>query len=336
MAHELAKADDMVYVGQKPWHQLGVELPEAPTTEDLLANPNLNFPVEMRPSAMMVNEQWEQVENANFCVRADNNTIFGKGLSDDFTPVQNETALKFFDNFVKDGLATYETAGVLQGGKKIWVLCKMKTDPIEPIKDDPIEGYFLFSNGHDGESAVKIMPTTIRVVCANTLGWADQRSADYQVRIIHKQGVHEAIANVEKVTVAALKGLTQTEEMLRAMADKPFDYGSLENYFRHALKKPYRNPNELKAEDEALEEALKSGSRAIEQMFEAYEWEAFNIPADKRGTVFHAYQAATHYTAHLRGGEKKDPSVRASVNWYGEGANIRNRALRQARKLVAA
>ena len=91
-----------------------------------------------------------------------------------------------------------------------------------------------------------------------------------------------------------------------------------------------------RADDEAMEEALKSGSRAIEQMFEAYEWEAFNLPADKRGTVFHAYQAATHYTAHLRGGEKKDPTTRASVNWYGEGANIRNRALKKARKLITA
>jgi phage/plasmid-like protein (TIGR03299 family) len=336
MSHELASDNDMVYTGAKPWHGLGQEMPEGFTTDDLKANPNLNFKVELRPSAMQVKGKWEQVPNANFVVRADNNTVFGKGLSDGYVPVQNDVAFDCFDKFIKEGIATYETAGVLHGGSRIWVLCKMNLDPIEPIKNDPIMPYFLFSSGHDGEHAVKILPTSVRVVCQNTLGWADTAGQNYHVKIIHKAGVHEAIADIQKVTDAAVKGLKLTEEMLRAMADKPFDYKSLENYFRYTLKKPYRDPNELKAEDEAYEEALKSGSRAIEQMFEAYEWEAFNLPADKRGSVFHAYQATTHYTAHLRGGENKSASQRCAVNWYGEGANIRNRGLKQARKLIAA
>ncbi|MAH80851.1 MAG: hypothetical protein CMP39_04150 [Rickettsiales bacterium] len=336
MAHELGNVKDMVYTGSRPWHGLGEHMPEGFTTEDLKANPRLNYKVELRASAMQVDGNWEKVPNANFVVRADDNTIYGKGLSDSYVPVQNEVAFDFFDKFVEEGIATYETAGVLFGGSRVWVLCKMNLDPIEPIQNDIVEPYFLFSSGHDGEHAVKIMPTTIRVVCNNTLGWAEETGQNYHVKIIHKAGVHEAIADVREITAQAAKGLKITEEMLKVMADKPFDYKSLENYFRHSLRKPYRDPNEIKADDEAMEEALKSGSRAIEQMFEAYEWEAFNLPADKRGTVFHAYQAATHYTAHLRGGEKKDPTTRASVNWYGEGANIRNRALKKARKLITA
>jgi phage/plasmid-like protein (TIGR03299 family) len=331
MAHELRNANDMVYVGETPWHGLGVPLSQAPTTDELLACPQLNWQVVKDP---IQNVRTGEVIEGEFSLNREDTGEHLATVSSSYVPVQNSTAIEFFRDIVDGGHASYETAGVLQGGKKMWVLAKMAQDPIEPIKGDPIMPYFLFSHGHDGESAVKITPTTIRVVCANTLGWADKQTQDYQVRIIHKSGVNQAIANVEKITAAAIKGLAETEEILRAMAGQPIDPESLENYFRKALRLPYRDPELLKADEEAFEQLMKVGARVMDDVRDSYEEEAFSLNPKHRGTLYHGFQAVTNYTTHKRG--TTDKAQRLSQNWFGYGAQIRGRAMTEAIDLLVA
>ena len=45
-------------------------------------------------------------------------------VSDRYRIVQNEEAFQFTDDLLGEGV-TYETAGSLQGGKKVWMLAKL-------------------------------------------------------------------------------------------------------------------------------------------------------------------------------------------------------------------
>jgi phage/plasmid-like protein (TIGR03299 family) len=65
---------------------------------------------------------------------------------------------------------TYETAGSLQGGRKVWLLAKLPEKYI--IAGDEITPYLVVFNSHDGSSGVKVAMTPIRVVCQNTLNLA--------------------------------------------------------------------------------------------------------------------------------------------------------------------
>ena len=65
---------------------------------------------------------------------------------------------------------TYETAGSLQGGRKVWMLARMPHRYI--ISGDEIEPYLVVINSHDGSSGIKVAMTPIRVVCQNTLNLA--------------------------------------------------------------------------------------------------------------------------------------------------------------------
>ena len=76
----------------------------------------------------------------------------------------------------------YETAGNLQGGKKVWVLARMPHEYI--ISGERISPYLLFSNTHDGSGAIKVALTPIRVVCNNTLNLA-LRTAKRSWSMIH-------------------------------------------------------------------------------------------------------------------------------------------------------
>lgn len=64
----------------------------------------------------------------------------------------------------------YETAGSLQGGRRVWMLAHMPHEYI--ISGERISPYLLFSNTHDGTGAIKVALTPVRVVCSNTLNLA--------------------------------------------------------------------------------------------------------------------------------------------------------------------
>ena len=90
-------------------------------------------------------------------------------VSDRYKIVQNQDAFQFTDDLLGEGV-TYETAGSLQGGRKVWMLAKMPHRYI--ISGDEIEPYLVVMNSHDGSSGIKVAMTPIRVVCQNTLNLA--------------------------------------------------------------------------------------------------------------------------------------------------------------------
>ncbi len=90
-------------------------------------------------------------------------------VSDRYKVVQNEDAFRFTDDLLGAGVA-YETAGALQGGRKVWMLARMPHRYI--IAGDEIAPYMVVMNSHDGSSGIKVAMTPIRVVCQNTLNLA--------------------------------------------------------------------------------------------------------------------------------------------------------------------
>jgi len=115
-------------------------------------------------------------------------------VSNKYTAVQNKSAFAFTDALVGTGEVQYETAGSLAEGKKIWLLAKLTGD--HNILGDKVEPYLLFSNAHDGSSAVRVAVTPIRVVCQNTLNlalgqakrmWSTRHMGDMDAKMIEAQ-----------------------------------------------------------------------------------------------------------------------------------------------------
>ena len=83
--------------------------------------------------------------------------------------VQNTDAFSFTDGLLGKGVR-YETAGSLQGGRRIWLLAKMPKEYV--IAGECISPYLVFTNTHDGSGSVKSAVTPVRVCCNNTLNLA--------------------------------------------------------------------------------------------------------------------------------------------------------------------
>ena len=90
-------------------------------------------------------------------------------VTDRYRTIQNHDAFAFTDSLLGEGV-TYETAGSLQNGRRVWVLAKLPQRYI--ISGDEITPYLVFMNAHDGTGAIKAAMTPIRVVCMNTLNLA--------------------------------------------------------------------------------------------------------------------------------------------------------------------
>lgn len=160
-----ANVESMFYVREVPWHGLGTRVIEAPTSKEALVAAGLDWRV-IQESIYTGTE--EQIDGYRANVRESDRKVLGV-VTERYKVIQNEEAFAFTDALLGEGVR-YETAGSLQGGRKVWVLAHMPHEYI--ISGERISPYLLFSNTHDGSGAVKVALTPIRVVCNNTLNLA--------------------------------------------------------------------------------------------------------------------------------------------------------------------
>lgn len=160
-----ANVESMFYVRETPWHGLGTRVIEAPTSKEALVAAGLDWRVIQEP---VYTGREEQIDGFRANVRETDRRVLGV-VSERYKVIQNEEAFAFTDALLGEGVR-YETAGSLQGGRKVWMLAHMPHEYI--ISGERISPYLLFSNTHDGSGAVKVALTPIRVVCNNTLNLA--------------------------------------------------------------------------------------------------------------------------------------------------------------------
>lgn len=255
MSHGITEQDSMMSVKLMPWHRRKecVILEEAPKTAlAALSASGLGWGVEQEPAYRRVElpdpddpsqvfEMFVPIKDADdtewqLNYRSDTGAVLGV-VTLDYKPVQNIDAFRFLDGLMQgdaDELALYkqlgfavpdgpaiewETAGSLQGGKRVWVLAKIPTD-VE-FAGDKVQPYLYVANSHDGSMAVTASATAVRIVCGNTLGMALRYSeqgaqAASTFRFRHTGNLDAKLAEARKVLGMQLKWTAQ----MKALADK--------------------------------------------------------------------------------------------------------------------
>lgn len=160
-----ANVETMFSVRETPWHGLGRIIMDAPASREALELAGLDWQVESRN---IYSGTGAMIPGYRANVRSTDDAVLGV-VSDRYRIVQNEEAFQFTDDLLGEGV-TYETAGSLQGGKKVWMLARLPRKYL--IAGDQVVPYLVIFNSHDGSSGVKVAMTPIRVVCQNTLNLA--------------------------------------------------------------------------------------------------------------------------------------------------------------------
>ena len=126
--------------------------------------------------------------------------------------IQNSKAFEFIDIMTSGTLGgeqtpMIETAGILDGGARMYVTAKMPNKFfIDGDDTDGIDDYIVFTNTHDGSGAVMALFTPIRVICQNTLN-AAIRGAVNKVAFKHTANVGERLEFTKEENMRYIMGI---------------------------------------------------------------------------------------------------------------------------------
>ncbi len=318
MAHEFESG---MSVGEVPWHGLGKVLETPPqSVEEAIVMADLNWSVALCP--LRATFEGETIESSSRSViRTSDKTELGV-VGPDYHVVQNIDAFRFFDPALEKGLATIETAGSLKNGRRVWMLAKVSGAEAEIVEGDPINGYFLLSNSHDGSMTVRAGFTAVRVVCNNTLTAAlDGRL----IRVRHTKNAAEALQELNQIVDWQKQQFSGTVEQMRKLAKLGVREDTLRKYVQRVFQ-PEVSKRVVCEEDE-----VKPLDRICAKVIPLFEnGRGANL---SRGTAWGAYNAVTEYLTWQAG---RSVSTRLDSLWFGQNAKIAQRAYKEAFKLAAA
>lgn len=183
MSDEILTHDQIVLHRERAWHGKGIIVPDALTPREALTTIGADYPIVQMPLvAISPFGSMVDVPNKVANVRADIDLCLGV-VSPNYKPIQNSELADFAEALAEQGdVVKIESAGTIRNGGKIWFL--LKGESFSVMQDgDEVVPYICVSNGHDGGTALRATPTTIRVVCSNTLHMVIPRSENEGRRV---------------------------------------------------------------------------------------------------------------------------------------------------------
>jgi len=161
------------------WHGLGTVIEGLATWEEAVEHAKLGWEVVPRECFIIGNDgNAKIIDGKTAIVRADTDNALAI-MSDRYQTLQNRECFAFFNAVTApeaggEKAAIWDTAGALDGGRKVFAQAKLLGNMIigKGKRKEETEKRLLFFTSHDGSAAVTGLWTPIRVVCQNTLSAA--------------------------------------------------------------------------------------------------------------------------------------------------------------------
>jgi phage/plasmid-like protein (TIGR03299 family) len=322
MAHQI---EQMAYVGTTPWHGLGNQLTQKQSLEVWQHEAGMNWqiqesPVHFKSDAVGHLGAIHSFPEQKVLFRSDTKEPLSV-VSQRYQVVQPREVLEFYRDLTEFSGYELETAGVLKGGRKFWALAR--TGQHTELKGkDQINGYLLLATSCDGTLATTATPTTVRVVCNNTLSIAINGAAQ-AIKVPHSTRFDPKL--VKKQLGIAVSQWDEFMYRMRHLAERKVKPHEVTDFLTRVLcdtqpatSKPGSRPNE----------------RAQRQVQSLYEGRGRGSELEAaHGTAWGLLNAVTEYVDHER--RARSNEYRMDSAWFGQGAVIKQKALSAALQLAA-
>lgn len=274
------------------WHQLGTTLDHNFTASEAMEHGYLGgWNVRKLPLHTYTEGGIELPMPNRYAVVRDNPFTAGQvdvlaDMGESFHPIQNEEHAALLDALVDESGAHFDTAGSIDGGRKVFVTMKLPGH-IKVGGVDPVDNYLAAVNSHDGTMKFTIMVTPVRIVCSNTMNLAfKNHSHRYQVK--HTKNANKALVGEARqaldVTFSFLDAFQQQAEEL-------INTTMTESRFEEIVTA------EFGASDDAPTSVQTRASRKVEEMLDLFA-EA-NTQAGIRDTAWAGLNALTEWADHF-------------------------------------
>ena len=232
MAHEITNTDHLVLNSRPAWHGLGTVVDRAPSPQEALRLARLDWQVQLHDL-----NYWMTIGGVRGTIGVDHRAVVRHNADGDtatlgvvgpeYTPVQNEVLADLASQFNRDGIVKVESAGSLDGGKRVWFL--LRGDSIAAKAGDETHPYILLANSHDGSAALTASGTTVRVVCSNTLGMA--LGSARKIAFRHTSGIASRVEEIARVSREFVAGRELRQQQMQALAQKQLTRAEVEDFF---------------------------------------------------------------------------------------------------------
>lgn len=218
--HNITKKDGLVLYKNPAWHGLGEVLQEDITPDQALIISGTDWDVEMVKAPAVVDSLGRTCSSDRHqsAVRMDTGDVLGIHGSR-YKPIQNHELFEIA--YALGDQVRVESAGSLDEGRKVFIL--LRGDTLGLKHNDETVPYLALSNSHDGSARLAAVPTTVRVVCENTLSLMFQKESSRMYSVTHNGSVIQKINSMRKALqrfqhdtttwlddVSALQGKTMT------------------------------------------------------------------------------------------------------------------------------
>jgi phage/plasmid-like protein (TIGR03299 family) len=300
MAHDLESEKSFASFREPAWHGLGTVFNEEVTTAEMLSLANLqdwNVSLENVPTPAHLNcdKEYQYVTRTNPFDRTQKDILGVVG--ERYIPLQNEDLFSFGDAIL-DGGGRWETAGSLKGGRVVFGSLALERETVLDPNGvaDVVKTYLLVNTSHDGSVAIQASVTPVRVVCANTLAVALQRTGKkngvkQSFKIRHTQSSTGKVQQAREALAVANAYMDSFDKMAKTMIETEITA----QQFNEILLAAYPKPEEEK------KGAYTKWENKIDTLNDIYTGEFNGMIA---GNAWGALNAMTERLDWYRGGKK--------------------------------
>ena len=294
MAHELETQNGVASFAsfrEPAWHGLGTVFDTEKNTAEMLAAANLNnwnvrledMPI---PSHLTSDKQYQYVVRTNPTTNTQTDVLGVVG--ERYHVLQNEDLFSFGDNIL-DGGGRWETAGSLKGGRVVFGSLALERETVLDPSGvaDKVKTYLLINTSHDGSIAIQASITPVRVVCANTLNVALNRTkkrdgVKQSFKIRHTQTANGKVQIARQTLGLANAYMDEFDKMAHAMIAKEISAQDFNNIILAAYPKPEKdNKGSFKKWENKVDMINDIYTGEFNGMIAGNAWGAFNALTER-------------------------------------------------------
>lgn len=335
MAHLITETDGLVLAGKVAWHGLGRVVESAPTPGEALKLANLDWTVEQWALSGTNGEDSRVAVPSHVAnVRSDTKAVLGV-VGNGYVPVQNAEMAEFANLMVNEAggeVVRVESAASIMGGKKVWFLLRAQSFNVKGFNDTVIP-YILLANSHDGTMTFRVRPTSVRVVCSNTLTMAMGSKSEMEVRIRHEGNVTDKVGQVKRALGLFDASRTQFIETVNTLSARKMTTEDVQRFYLDVYTELFEAiPAETKTE--SARKIRKNATEMIAGFGRVYDKER-SVSGDTLWTALNSVTGHVQNHAKTRGEDQKARNAnRLRSKLFGTAEDRTNDAAKLALTLV--
>jgi phage/plasmid-like protein (TIGR03299 family) len=240
-----AEFESGVFVRPPAWHKLGHVIADYTSRDEMMRLAGHDWTLETKRICVANDTDgapvFTKVEGWKGLQRSDTGKVIAV-VRDSYEPIQNTVLWDIVDALVAQPNVKYETAGVLRGGRTLWVMAKLDEPWKVPGDDSETLPYINATTAHDGSHATSAAAMATRIVCWNTwqsgIEEAKKRGTYYAFR--HTANVQQRLDEAREALAMVRGNFAIYKELTTELANHPVSQDGVTEFIMRFIPDPQK------------------------------------------------------------------------------------------------